>query len=65
MESSNGSFYESSEHGEKMFDSRKWKEMGAFLVKGLEIWVEKSINSRTNRKVNINLDSDEEGKEIE
>ena len=48
-----------------MFDSRKWKEMGAFLVKGLEIWVEKSINSRTNRKVNINLDSDEEGKEIE
>ena len=61
MESSNGSFYSNSEQGEAVFDSAKWKKMGEILVKGFELWVQKSesTHSRLHKKVNIDLDSDE------
>lgn len=47
LESSNGAFYDSSQHQERNFTNVKWAEMGKNLAKGLEIWVERLDKKNT------------------
>ena len=40
LESSNGAFYDSLQHLEKLFVAKNWIEMGEALVRGLSIWAQ-------------------------
>lgn len=51
MESSNGGYYDSSDHQEKTFTAGRLMEMGVIAVKGLGIWSENQKTSIVRSKL--------------